>query len=795
MLDYSRFDRIAREVIEYSEEEARALKADAVGTHHILLAALKRTDTEIINVLARYGLDYNRFYNALVDIVGIGDSERVNGTTPSFRRVVTRDVKRLAALMRENMVTLDVLVTAAISDNTDITDMVLRSLDFDKRLFIRNMLNPGDEDMGPDGPNMSDEEIFENYTTNLNERAKSGEIDPVIGREKEISRMIEILSRRTKNNPTLIGEPGVGKTAVVEGLAERIVSGDVPFYLKDKIVYKVDLTMLVAGTKYRGDFEDRIKKLLERAKSDDTVILFIDEIHNIVGAGGSEGSLDASNILKPYLERGDIQIIGATTFDEYRKYIEKDSALERRLQTITVEEPTVEETIKILKGIRKKFEEYHRVKITDEALIEAVTLSERYLTERFLPDKAIDVMDEAMSKKRTKVKGEDSSKILKEQLESIIEEKKAAVLKQDFLCAARLRDEERVVEDKISKDSLEASNKYEVVDNSVIEEVVSTWSGVPVSQMTDNELLKLRNFEKNLSDKVIGQGEAISVIDRAIKRSKVGLKDPNRPIGSFLFVGPTGVGKTYLAKRISFELFGDENKMTVVDMSEFMEKHSVSKLIGSPPGYVGYEEGGRLTESVRKNPYQVILFDEIEKAHPDIFNALLQILEEGRLTDSKGKVVDFKNTVIIMTSNAGTSDLKKKNTYGFGGGEETENEAIKGKVEKALKEMFKPEFLNRVDEIVVFNTLNQESVKKIVNLEIEKIKSRIKDKYELEVTDDFLTHVAKEGYSDTYGARPIKRVLMKSLEDVISEEIVRGQIKPGDKVVLDFKDKVVVNKE
>ena len=363
MLDFSRFDKIAREVIEFSEEEARALKADVVGTHHILLAALKRTDAEIINVLARYGLDYNRFYNGLVDIVGIGDSERVQGTTPGYRRVVTRDVKRLAALMRENMVTLDVLVTAAISDNTDITDMVLRSLDFDKRLFIRNMLNQGDEEMGPDGPNMSDEEIFENYTTNLNEKAKSGDIDPVIGREKEISRMVEILSRRTKNNPTLIGEPGVGKTAVVEGLSEKIVSGDVPYYLKDKIIYKVDLTMLVAGTKYRGDFEDRIKKLLERAKNDDTVILFIDEIHNIVGAGGSEGSLDASNILKPYLERGDIQIIGATTFDEYRKYIEKDSALERRLQTITVEEPTVDETIKTLKGIRKKFEEYHRVKM------------------------------------------------------------------------------------------------------------------------------------------------------------------------------------------------------------------------------------------------------------------------------------------------------------------------------------------------------------------------------------------------------------------------------------------------
>lgn len=795
MIDYSRFDRIAREVIDFSEEEARNLKAESVGTHHIILAALRRKDEEIVNVLAKYGLDYDRFYNAIVDIIGIGDSERVLGVTPSYRRVVTRDVYRLAGLMHENLVNLDVLVTAAISDNTDVTDMILRSLNFDKRLFIRNMLTSGDEDGGMDGQNLSDEEVFENYTTNLNKKAENDEIDPVIGREKEITRMVEILSRRTKNNPTLIGEPGVGKTAVVEGLAERIVSGDVPYYLKDKIIYKVDLTMLVAGTKYRGDFEDRIKKLLERAKSDDKVILFIDEIHNIVGAGGSEGSLDASNILKPYLERGDIQIIGATTFDEYRKYIEKDSALERRLQTITVEEPTVDETIKILRGIKSKFENYHKVKITDEALVRAVRLSKRYLTDRFLPDKAIDVMDEALSKKRTKIKGEDSSKVLKEKLSEIVADKKKAVLDQDFLRAAKLRDEERLLEDKISTVTIEAPNEYEVVDSSVVDQVVSNWSGVPITQMTDDELSKLRDFEDNLKSKVIGQDEAISVIDRAIKRSKAGLKDPNRPIGSFLFVGPTGVGKTYLAKRISFELFGDENKMTVIDMSEFMEKHSVSKLIGSPPGYVGYDEGGRLTESVRRNPYQVVLFDEIEKAHPDVFNALLQILEEGRLTDSKGKVVNFKNTVIIMTSNAGTSELKKKNSFGFGGTSESESEAIKGKVDKALKEMFKPEFLNRIDEIVIFNTLKTDAVKKIVNLEIDKIKNRIKDKYEIEVTDDFLNYVAKEGYSDVYGARPIRRVLMKSIEDVLSEKIVDGTLLPGDKAVVDYKDKVLVIKK
>lgn len=795
MIDYSRFDRTAREVIDFSEEEARNLKSESVGTHHILLAALRRKDEEIINVLGKYGLDYDRFYNAYVDIVGIGDSERVMGVTPGYRRVVTRDVYRLASLMHENLINLDVLVTASISDNTDVTDMVLRSLNFDKRLFIRNMLTQGEDDGSFEGQNMSDDEVFENYTTNLNKKAENEEIDPVIGREKEISRMIEILSRRTKNNPTLIGEPGVGKTAVVEGLARKIVSEDVPYYLRDKVIYKVDLTMLVAGTKYRGDFEDRIKKLLERAKSDDKVILFIDEIHNIVGAGGSEGSLDASNILKPYLERGDIQIIGATTFDEYRKYIEKDSALERRLQTITVEEPTVEETIKILRGIKSKFENYHKVKITDEALVRAVRLSKRYLTDRFLPDKAIDVMDEALSKKRTKIKGEDSTKILKEKLSEIVADKKKAVLDQDFLRAAKLRDEERVLEDKISSVSIEAPDKYEVVDSSIVDQVVSNWSGVPVTQMTDDELLKLRDFEKNLKTKVIGQDEAISVIDRAIKRSKAGLKDPNRPIGSFLFVGPTGVGKTYLAKRISFELFGDENKMTVIDMSEFMEKHSVSKLIGSPPGYVGYDEGGRLTESVRRNPYQVVLFDEIEKAHPDVFNALLQILEEGRLTDSKGKVVNFKNTVIIMTSNAGTSELKKKNSFGFGGASESESDAIKSKVDKALKEMFKPEFLNRIDEIVIFNTLKLESVKKIVNLEIDKIKDRIKDKYEIEITDDFLNYVAKEGYSDIYGARPIRRVLMKSIEDVLSEKIVDGSLLPGDKAVVDYKDKVLVTKK
>lgn len=794
MLNYLNYDKDAIEIIEDSENEASELKANVVGTHHLLLAALKKRDLEIVQMLARFGLNYSRFYNATLELVGMGNSDRVVGKSASFNRIVNVDAKKYASMMKQSVVSADALIIAILAENNDVTDMILNGLSFDKRIFIRNMMSEPNEDFGMEGQNMTDDEVFENFTINLNQKAKNGEIDPVIGRDEETNRMIEIISRRTKNNPTLIGEPGVGKTAIVEGLAEAIVKGNVPYYLLDKEIYKVDLTMLVAGTKYRGDFEERIKKLLEKAKSDNRIILFIDEIHNIVGAGGSEGSLDASNILKPYLERGDIQIIGATTFDEYRKYIEKDSALERRLQTITVKEPSVDETMKILFGIREKFENFHKVKITDEALKKCVTLSNRYLTERFLPDKAIDVMDEALSKKRTTIKVDNSVNLLNEKLEEITTKKNAAVNAQDFLKAAKLRDEERVLEDKISKSKDDELNEYEVVDVDVVEEVISSWSGIPVTKMTDDEMLKLRNFRENLKSKVIGQEEAINVIDKAIKRSKAGLKDPNRPIGSFLFVGPTGVGKTYLAKRISFELFGDESKMTVIDMSEFMEKHSVSKLIGSPPGYVGYEEGGRLTESVRRNPYQVILFDEIEKAHPDIFNALLQILEEGRLTDSKGKSVNFKNTVIIMTSNAGTAELKKRNVYGFENTQNTEDKAIAEKIDKAIKDTFKPEFLNRIDEIVIFNQLNEDNIKQIVKLEVEKIKNRIKDKYILEVTDDFISYVAKNGYNEIYGARPLKRELTKSLEDGISEEIVNGKINPGDQILVDYKDKLIINR-
>ncbi|MDD7761554.1 MAG: ATP-dependent Clp protease ATP-binding subunit [Firmicutes bacterium] len=790
MFELNNYNEYAREVVKDADKEALMMGSKYVGSEHLLLAILAKKDDPTCNLLGQYGLNYGRFKRALTEMVGIGSNNQIVGYAQGARNVLLHDVYLKKSMMDEDEVTIEVLAVSVVTDRFDVTEVILNKLNFDRAEFVKNMTQDEDEDSS------DDKNVFEEFTTNLNERYKAGKIDPVIGREDEIERMIQILSRRTKNNPTLIGEPGVGKTAIVDGLAERIVEGNVPYYLKDKEIYSVDLTSLVAGTKYRGDFEARIKRLLEIAAKNSNVILFIDEIHNIVGAGGSEGSLDASNILKPYLQKGDIQIIGATTFDEYRKYIEKDSALERRLQTITVDEPSVAETIEILKGIRDKFEDYHKVKITDEALVKSVTLSDRYLSERFLPDKAIDVMDEAMSKSRTKSKPQNALDILKENLLKIQGEKENAIKAEDFMRAAKLRDEERVIEGKLANMKDDGSS-YNVVDIDTIEQVVAKWSGVPVTQMNSTELQKLQNFGGNLRSIVIGQDDAINVIDKAIKRSKAGLKDPKRPIASMLFVGPTGVGKTYLAKRIAYELFGDENKLTTLDMSEYMEKHSVSKLIGSPPGYVGFEDGGQLTEIVRRRPYQVILFDEIEKAHPDIFNALLQILEEGRLTDSKGKEVDFKNTVIILTSNAGTSDLKKKNTFGFNDSNSSEQEAIKSKVDAALKSMFKPEFLNRIDEIVIFHSLDKPAAKKITMLEIEKIKDRIKHDYKIEVTEDFIDHIVEIGFSDTYGARPLKRALTTTLEDEISELIIDGKVLIGDSIVVDYNKedkKVVVEK-
>ena len=604
--------------------------------------------------------------------------------------------------------------------------------------------------------------------------------------------------RRTKNNPVLIGEPGVGKTAIAEGLAQRIVSGNVPEIIRDKKIFSLDLTSLIAGSKYRGEFESRIKNLLEELRERDDVILFIDEIHTIVGAGSSEGSLDASNILKPYLTRGEIQIIGATTVDEYRKYVEKDAALERRLQTIMVEEPSEEDAIKIIEGLKDKYEAHHRVLISHEAIEAAVTLSKRYISDRYLPDKAIDLIDEAQSLVRMKNYVRPLSlKEIEDELKEIASEKIQAIQAQDFEKAAQLRDKERELKDKMDLDRTEWKQKSELNSMKIgfddIARVVSKWTGIPVEKLSEEEKEKLLNLDKKLKSRVIGQDEAIDVLSHSIKRARVGLKDKNKPIGSFIFVGPTGVGKTYLAKALAESLFNDENAMIRIDMSEYMEKYSVSKLIGSPPGYVGYDEGGQLTEAIRKKPFSVVLFDEIEKAHPDVFNALLQLLDDGRLTDSKGRTVDFKNAVIIMTSNVGASRFKKQNTYGFGDAsseEKSEKKKISEIANEELKKTFRPEFLNRVDDIVVFNQLKENDIEKIVHLMAEDLKAKLKEMgLNIEIDKSVEDEIAKKGFDLEYGARPLERTFKKMIEDRLSEEILKNNVSKDKSITIYYNGK------
>ena len=636
------------------------------------------------------------------------------------------------------------------------------------------------------------------YGTDLTKRAIEGKLDPVIGRKNEIERVIQILSRRMKNNPCLIGEPGVGKTAVVEGLAQKIVAGDVPESLKDKRVVTLDITSMVAGAKYRGDFEDRIKKCLNEVKKAKDVILFIDEIHTIVGAGSAEGAVDAANILKPLLARGEIQLIGATTLNEYRKYIEKDSALERRFSPVTVTEPSSEDTLKILEGIKDKYEAHHNVKITDEAMKAAVDLSVRYINDRFLPDKAIDLIDEAASKVRMRAYTvPDSLKKLEEEISAISKEKEEAVRSQDFEKAATLRDKEHEAKDKLEKEKQkwESKNSKEVITltEEDIAEVISSWTRIPVKKLTQDENEKLRNLEKSLHERVVGQNEAVEAVAKAIRRGRVGLKDPNRPIGSFLFLGPTGVGKTELSKALAESLFGNEDSMIRIDMSEYMEGHSVSKLIGSPPGYVGFEEGGQLTEKIRRNPYSVILFDEIEKAHPDVMNMLLQILDDGRLTDSNGRTVNFKNTVIIMTSNIGARLITDKKTLGFTSKEENkedkkEYEDIKKDVLAELKKEFKPEFINRIDEIIVFHKLQKEEMRQIVDIMLKQVIKRMEvQNIKIKIDDKVKDKIIEEGTDANYGARPLKRTIQNLLEDKIAEAILDGKILKDKEVKIGLK--------
>lgn len=646
------------------------------------------------------------------------------------------------------------------------------------------------------------------FSTDLTKQAIEGKLDPIVGRKEEIERVIQILSRRTKNNPCLIGEPGVGKTAVVEGLAQKIIAEDVPEMLKNKRVVSIDISSMVAGAKYRGDFEERIKKCLNEVKKSGDIILFIDEIHTIVGAGSAEGAIDAANILKPLLARGEIRLIGATTLNEYRKYIEKDAALERRFSPVTVLEPTSEDTIKILKGIRDKYEAHHNVKITDEAIESAVTLSVRYINDRFLPDKAIDLIDEAASRVRMRIFTEpDSLKELTEQIEQVKNEKEEAIRVQQFEKAAALRDKERALKEKLEKEQEKWNNKNtrnvtEITDEDIAE-VIANWTKIPVKKLTEDENEKLKNLEKVLHERVVGQTEAVTAVAKAIRRGRVGLKDPKRPIGSFIFLGPTGVGKTELSKALAEALFGDENAMIRIDMSEYMEPHSVSKLIGAPPGYVGFDDGGQLTEKVRRKPYCVILFDEIEKAHPDVMNMLLQILEDGRLTDANGRTVNFKNAVIIMTSNVGARLITDTKTLGFTSGtgnteadEQRKYEETKKEVLQELKKQFRPEFINRIDEIIVFHKLSDTEIESIIDIMLKEVTERLKqNNMEIKIDKSVKDLIAKIGVDKAYGARPLRRTIQNELEDRLAEEILDGNLKSGDKAKVIAKDDKIIVKE
>ena len=635
------------------------------------------------------------------------------------------------------------------------------------------------------------------YGRDLTEMAKEGKLDPIIGREKEIERVIQILSRRTKNNPALIGDPGVGKTAIAEGLAQKIIEGNIPEILKGKRVVTLDLSSMVAGSKYRGEFEERLKNVMNEIRESKNVILFLDEMHTIIGAGGAEGAIDASNILKPALARGEIQAIGATTLDEYRKHVEKDAALERRFQPVMVGEPTKEETLLILEGLRDKYEAHHKVKITDEAIKAAVELSDRYIADRFLPDKAIDLVDEAASKVRIKIfTAPPDLKKMEEDLAALEKEKAEAISLQNYERAAELRDRLQQIRQKLEDSRKNWNDKASLKDSVVTEEdiasIVSGWTGIPVTKLAEEESERLLNLESILHQRVIGQEEAVLAVSKAIRRARVGLKDPKRPVGSFIFLGPTGVGKTELSKALAEALFGDENAVIRIDMSEYMEKHTVSKLIGSPPGYVGYEEGGQLTEKVRRKPYSVILLDEIEKAHPDVFNVLLQILDDGRLTDGKGRTVDFKNSVVIMTSNVGVSTIRKQAVLGFATSSNEREDAyekMKENVLEELKKTFRPEFLNRVDEIIVFHQLQEEHIRKIVDLMLKSLLVRIKEmNINLEITDKARAFLAEKGYDQAYGARPLRRAIQKMVEDQLSEEMLKGKIKPGSEVLVDVED-------
>ena len=809
-----RFTDDAQRVLSLAQEAALELGHDYVGTEHVLIGLTKVKNGVAAKALEELGLVTEDIFEAVEEHVGRGNKKATSiYMTPRVKHVLELAIQ-VANQMNHNYVGTEHILLGLLSDGSGVAVAILRAMNIrsnDVVEAIRSILgsNKGSNNGGQEGIN-SNNDLGElsDFATDLNESAKQGKIDPVIGRDTEIQRVIQILSRRTKNNPVLIGEPGVGKTAIAEGLAQRIVTDNVPEILRNKRIISLSIGSMLAGAKYRGEFEERLKKAIDEVQQHDDMIIFIDEIHTLVGAGATEGAMDAANILKPALARGEFQVIGATTLDEYKKHIEKDAALERRFQPVQVGEPNEEDALEILKGLRDRYEAFHKAKITDEALTAAVSLSSRYITDRFLPDKAIDVVDEAASKVRMKVfSAAPDVKALEDRLNTVKKEKEAAVTSQDFEKAAKLRDEEQLLLKEIGdKKSIakEKSDQKLIVTEEDIAAVVAQWTGIPVAKIAEEESATLLHLEEELHKRVVGQDEAVTAVAKAVRRARAGLKDPKRPIGSFLFLGPTGVGKTELARALASSLFGDESAMIRLDMSEYMEKHTVSRLVGAPPGYVGYEEGGQLTDAVRRKPYSVILLDEVEKAHADFFNILLQVLDDGRLTDSQGRTVDFRNTVIIMTSNLGAKALHKnspelgflaakKSDFNVDENKEIEFKEAKKSVMDAVKRHFRPEFLNRIDEMIVFHPLTEEDLKEIVTILMSDVTKRLGERdLQLEITPEAMKLLVKEGSDFTMGARPLKRAIQRLIEDPVSDLILKGDAKEGKIIKADAKDNDLV---